>query len=68
MISNAGAGPAPLLPQKLTAKSLAEAIAFAYSKPARQAARTMGEMIRSENGTQSGVASFHRHLPLLNMR
>jgi hypothetical protein len=28
----------------------------------------MGEQIRSERGEERGVASFHRHLPLKNMR
>ena len=31
-------------------------------------AEKIGENIRSENGELKGVESFHRHLPLLNMR
>ncbi|KAG8726115.1 hypothetical protein FRC12_023691, partial [Ceratobasidium sp. 428] len=33
-----------------------------------RAAQKMGEQIRSEDGITLGVDSFHRHLPLLNMR
>jgi hypothetical protein len=68
MISNAGAGPAPIPPKQLNAKVLAEAIAFTQSETAQNAAQRMGEIIRSENGVERGVASFHRHLPLRNMR
>ena len=68
MISQAGAGPVPIKPKKLSAAVLAEAIAFAYSQPAQLAAKEMGRMIRSEDGVGRGVASFHTHLPLHNMR
>ncbi len=68
MIHRAGAGPAPIKHTKLTPENLAEAIKFAVSEPAKSAARGMGEKIRSESGEERGVASFHNHLPLKNMR
>jgi len=68
MIKTAGAGPAPIPNAQLNVENLTEAIAFVFSEPAKQAAGEMGKQIRSENGVQRGVESFHRHLPLLNMR
>jgi sterol 3beta-glucosyltransferase len=68
MIHRAGAGPSPLPHKKMTSESLADAIRCCYTPEAQQAAQVMGERIRSEKGEERGVASFHRHLPLLNMR
>lgn len=68
MIEKAGAGPAPIPHKHLTAENLAQALEFAVSEPARAAAGVMGEKIRSESGEERGVASFHKHLPLKNMR
>ncbi|WVQ94968.1 hypothetical protein IAU59_002059 [Kwoniella sp. CBS 9459] len=68
MIHKAGAGPAPIPQKALTPENLAAAIKFATSAHAKSAAQTMADQIRSEAGEQKGVDSFHRHLPLLNMR
>lgn len=68
MIHAAGAGPAPIPHKTLTVDNLAEAIEFALSPPAKEAAGKMGEKIRHESGEKKGVESFHRHLPLRNMR
>ncbi|WVF67372.1 hypothetical protein IAT40_002127 [Kwoniella sp. CBS 6097] len=68
MIHKAGAGPAPIPQKALTPENLAAAIKFATSAHAKSAAQTMADQIRSESGEQKGVESFHRHLPLLNMR
>jgi hypothetical protein len=68
MICRAGAGPAPLPHKLLTAENLAEAIQYCYAPGAQTAARALGAQIRAENGVERGVASFHRHLPLSNMR
>ena len=68
MIHRAGGGPAPIPQKELTPDNLAEAIRFAVSEPAKAAALIMGEKIRSESGEERGVASFHNHLPLMNMR
>ncbi|KAF8061758.1 UDP-Glycosyltransferase/glycogen phosphorylase [Lyophyllum atratum] len=68
MIHKAGAGPEPIPHKKLDVENLRDAIKFAISPPAKQAARRMAEQIRSEDGVIKGVESFYRHLPLLNMR
>ncbi|GLB35572.1 putative glycosyltransferase family 1 protein [Lyophyllum shimeji] len=68
MIHRAGAGPEPISHKKLNVENLRDAIKFAVSPSAKLAARQMAEQIRSEDGVVSGVESFYRHLPLLNMR
>jgi hypothetical protein len=68
VIRHSRAGPAPIDAKALTAAKLAEAIGYAQSRDAKAAALRLGEAIRAENGLRNGVESFHRHLPLLNMR
>ncbi|CAE6434488.1 unnamed protein product [Rhizoctonia solani] len=68
MIAKAGAGPDPIPQDELSTKKLIAALEFVKSPRARQAAERMGKQIRSENGVALGVDSFHKHLPLLNMR
>ncbi|KAJ1310549.1 hypothetical protein OPQ81_007279 [Rhizoctonia solani] len=68
MIARAGAGPDPIPQDELSTKKLIAAFEFVKSSRARQAAERMGKQIRSENGVILGVDSFHKHLPLLNMR
>lgn len=68
MIHKAGAGPAPIPQKELTPDNLAAALKFVVSPGAKTAAAKMGEKIRSERGEVKGVESFHKHLPLLNMR
>ncbi|WVR09693.1 hypothetical protein IAU60_006768 [Kwoniella sp. DSM 27419] len=68
MIHKAGAGPAPIPQKSLSSENLSAAIKFATSAPAQAAAKGMADQIRHEKGEEQGVASFHRHLPLLNMR
>lgn len=67
-LARRGAGPPPLNPKKLTAETFASAIRIALSPDTIEAAKKVGAMVREEDGTQNGVDSFHRHLPLLNMR
>ncbi|KAG8739387.1 hypothetical protein FRC10_005679 [Ceratobasidium sp. 414] len=67
-IARRGAGPPPIHPKQLTAESLATAIRIALSRHTQEAATRVGEMIKQEDGTKNGLESFHRHLPLLNMR
>lgn len=67
-IARRGAGPPPIYPKQLTAESLATAIRIALSPQAREAALAVSQSIEQEDGTRNGVESFHRHLPLLNMR
>ncbi|CAE6424567.1 unnamed protein product [Rhizoctonia solani] len=63
-----GAGPAPIPHKQLTTLALVDAIKSALSEETKAAARRVGELIRSEDGVKNGMDSFHRHLPLLNMR
>ncbi|CAE6422713.1 unnamed protein product [Rhizoctonia solani] len=67
-LSQRGAGPPPLDSKNLTSSSFAAAIRIALSPQTISAAQKIGEMINQEDGTKNGVDSFHRHLPLLNMR
>ncbi|CAE6429532.1 unnamed protein product [Rhizoctonia solani] len=68
MIAKAGAGPEPIPQDELSTKKLIAALEFVKSPQAKQAAERMGKQIRSESGVTFGVESFHKHLPLLNMR
>jgi hypothetical protein len=68
MVANAGAGPRPIPPKQLSVDALAEAITYSLSEEARAAAFVMGGKIRAENGVENGVAGFHKHLPLKEMR
>lgn len=67
-IYRAGAGPAPVPPKRLNAETLASAITTALDPQVKKMAEQIGERIRAENGEMKGVESFHRHMPLLNMR
>ncbi|KAI4838071.1 UDP-Glycosyltransferase/glycogen phosphorylase [Aureobasidium sp. EXF-8845] len=63
MIAAAGAGPMPIAFKSLSPQNLADAIRFCLTPGAIQAAARISEMIASETGVQSAVASFHRNLP-----
>ncbi|CCO35088.1 Sterol 3-beta-glucosyltransferase [Rhizoctonia solani AG-1 IB] len=67
-IARRGAGPPPLDSKSLTAAGFAAALRMALSPATLESAQVVGAMIRQENGAQNGVDSFHRHMPLLNMR
>ncbi|KAG7086366.1 hypothetical protein E1B28_002326 [Marasmius oreades] len=68
MIHRAGAGPAPIPHKELNVDNLCNAIKFAVSPAAKEAAARMATQIREEDGVRGGVDSFYRHLPLKNMR
>ncbi|KAF9009573.1 hypothetical protein BDQ17DRAFT_1071182 [Cyathus striatus] len=68
MIYRSGAGPKPIPPNKLDMPTLRDAIRYAVSPVAKEAARDMAEKIKAENGVKAGVESFYKHLPLTNMR
>ncbi|KAJ7778801.1 UDP-Glycosyltransferase/glycogen phosphorylase [Mycena maculata] len=68
MIHKAGAGPKPIPHKKLNIDNLRDALKFAISPAAKNAAKGMAEQIQREDGVRKGVDSFYRHLPLLNMR
>jgi sterol 3beta-glucosyltransferase len=63
MIAAAGAGPMPIEFKSLNPQNLADAIRFCLTPGAIRAAAKISEMIASETGVQSAVASFHRNLP-----
>ncbi|KAB5589229.1 sterol glucosyltransferase [Ceratobasidium theobromae] len=67
-IARQGAGSPPLNPKKLTTEAMASAIRIALSPNTSKGARILGEMIKKEDGVRNGVESFHRHMPLLDMR
>ncbi|TFK67117.1 glycosyltransferase family 1 protein [Pluteus cervinus] len=68
MIHRAGAGPAPIPQATLTADNLTDAIKYAISEKAKEAATDLAQRIAHEDGVRGGVDSFYKHLPLLNMR
>jgi sterol 3beta-glucosyltransferase len=63
MIAAAGAGPMPIAFKSLDSQNLADAIRFCLTPGAIQAAARFSQMIATETGVQSAVASFHRNLP-----
>ncbi|KAI9376423.1 hypothetical protein BJX61DRAFT_538801 [Aspergillus egyptiacus] len=58
------AGPWPIPFSKLTAERLADAIRHCLEPETVSQARALSERIRSENGPQKALASFHRQLDL----
>ncbi|KAG8797604.1 hypothetical protein FRC16_008719, partial [Serendipita sp. 398] len=68
MIHKAGAGPKPIKNDELGVEVLRAAIEFCKSESVKAAAGRLAEKIQAHDGVKSGVDSFHRHLPLLNMR
>ncbi|BEI90937.1 uncharacterized protein CcaverHIS019_0310070 [Cutaneotrichosporon cavernicola] len=67
-VYHAGAGPEPIPYTELTVGRLVAGLEVALAPATLEAARKMGEQISVEDGVSDGVRSFHRHLPLLNMR
>lgn len=49
--------------KKLTTDTLTEAVRFCLQPAAREAAQRIAAQMRLENGVQTAVTSFHRHLP-----
>ena len=68
MIANAGAGPRPIPHAQFTSQRLAEAIKFCLSDDTITAAGLLRNKILQEHGAQDAVDSFHRHLPVQDMR
>lgn len=63
MIARAGAGPKPIPFKSLTAKNLTEAIQFCLTEEAERSAQSIAYNMSRENGVQTAVRSFYRHLP-----
>ncbi|MCJ1479192.1 hypothetical protein MMC13_007876 [Lambiella insularis] len=68
MVAKAGAGPLPISNKVLTASKLAAAIIEALKPIALQRAQELGELIRSEKGSDSGALSFHNALHIDSLR
>ena len=68
MIAEAGVGPEPIPPSRLTVEALAEAIRFCLQDHVRDAAKAIAERMQHETGVQAAVESFHRNLNIEAMR
>ncbi|ETS77967.1 hypothetical protein PFICI_10029 [Pestalotiopsis fici W106-1] len=68
VVANAGAGPRPIPQTELTIDRLVQAIEFATSVAAKDAAEKLATKMRQEKGVDTAVASFHKALPLANIR
>lgn len=68
MIARAKAGPDPIPYKDLTAEKLSEAIKFCLKPETIEEAKSYGEKIREEKGTDMGGQSFHSHLDIDSMR
>ncbi len=62
MVARAGAGPAPIPYNQLTADKLAAAIVEALKPETLERAKELGAKIKEENGTETGGKSFHDNL------
>ena len=63
MIAAAKAGPQPIPYKALNSQNLADAITFCLTAEAAEAASSIAQKMRKENGVREAVASFHRQLP-----
>ncbi|KAJ5098378.1 hypothetical protein N7532_005379 [Penicillium argentinense] len=68
MVASCGLGPKPIPYRSLTSDNLAAAIQFCLQPEAQSAARDVANRMTHENGVAAAVASFHRNLPLDDMR
>ncbi|KAF7514854.1 hypothetical protein G7054_g14948 [Neopestalotiopsis clavispora] len=68
VVANAGSGPKPIPQKELTVDRLVQAIEFATSLTAKDAAKALAIKMNQENGVHTAVSSFHRALPLADMR
>ena len=67
-VHRADAGPAPIPFKTISSEAFAAALTATQTAAMSTAAAVLGEKIRSERGDVAGVSSFHRHLPLHDMR
>lgn len=68
MVASCGLGPRPIPYRSLTSQNLAEAIQFCLEPGAQAAAQGVANRMSDENGVAAAVASFHRNLPVNDMR
>ncbi|KAF2994984.1 hypothetical protein E8E13_003757 [Curvularia kusanoi] len=62
MIARAGAGPGAIPHEQLTAKKLADAIAFCLRPETLERAEALASQIAEEEGSSQGARSFHQYL------
>jgi UDP:flavonoid glycosyltransferase YjiC (YdhE family) len=67
-VHQAGAGPAPMPFKAMSEEGLAGALQSVQTEEVRAAAQALGERIREEKGEMRGAESFHRQLPMDDMR
>ncbi|KAI9930242.1 hypothetical protein MW887_012054 [Aspergillus wentii] len=68
MVAASGAGPPPIPNRSLDAKNLADAIRFCGLPETVAAAGDIADRMSAETGVQTAVESFHRNLPVDEMR
>ncbi|KAJ5753529.1 uncharacterized protein N7511_007682 [Penicillium nucicola] len=68
MVASCELGPRPIPYRSLTSQNLAEAIRFCLKPEAQLAAQEVANRMSHENGVAAAVASFHRNLPVKEMR
>ena len=68
MVASRGIGPMPIPHKSLNADNLAEAIRFCLHPDTLAAAGKLAREMSEEDGASAAVASFHRNLPIDNMK
>ncbi|CAI7644449.1 unnamed protein product [Penicillium bialowiezense] len=68
MVASRGLGPRPIPYRSLNAHNLADAIQFCLQPSAQAAGQDVANQMAGESGVTAAVTSFHRNLPLENMR
>ncbi|CAI7581566.1 unnamed protein product [Penicillium bialowiezense] len=68
MVASRGIGPMPIPHRSLNAENLAEAIRFCLHPDTLSAAGDLARQMSEEAGVCAAVASFHRNLPLADMK
>ncbi|PVH84848.1 glycosyltransferase family 1 protein [Cadophora sp. DSE1049] len=63
MVAAAGAGPKPIHHSSLQSRNLADAIIFCLTPDAANAARSISEKMKTEDGVKAAAVSFHANLP-----
>ncbi|KAI9368543.1 hypothetical protein BJX61DRAFT_212796 [Aspergillus egyptiacus] len=68
LIAASGSGPKPISYRDVSADNLAEAIRFCLRPETRRAAQDIAIKMQNESGVTTAVNSFHRNLPIEQMR
>ncbi|KOS36847.1 hypothetical protein ACN38_g12379 [Penicillium nordicum] len=68
MVASRGIGPMPIPHKSLNADNLAEAIRFCLHPDTLEAAGNLACEMSEEDGVSAAVASFHRNLPVDNVK